>query len=62
MAKYIGKRIVPKHGGVWDKTKDYENLVIVLDEATGGFLHKQKRRACRNTYNGYGVLGKERCV
>lgn len=35
MAQYIGKRIVPVHGGVWDKTKSYEELTIVLHEASG---------------------------
>ena len=24
MARYVGKRIVPKHCGYWDKTKAYE--------------------------------------
>ena len=32
MAEYIGRRIVPTHGGVWNETKEYEELVIVLDE------------------------------
>lgn len=35
MAEYIGGRIVPTHGGVWDKTKKYEELTIVLNTATG---------------------------
>ena len=30
MAKYVGKRIIPRHGGAWDKTKSYEPLTIVL--------------------------------
>lgn len=29
MPKYVGRRIVPKHGGIWDKTKEYEELIIV---------------------------------
>ena len=29
MAKYIGKRIVPKHCGEWDRTKAYEMECIV---------------------------------
>lgn len=35
MAKYVGRRIVPKHGGIWDKTKEYEELIIVLCEESG---------------------------
>ena len=35
MAEYTGGRIVPTHGGVWDKTRKYEELTIVLNEATG---------------------------
>lgn len=38
MPKYVGRRIVPKHGGIWDKTKEYEELIIgkrsVLAERT----------------------------
>ena len=30
MAKYVGKRIIPRHAGAWDKTKSYEPLTIVL--------------------------------
>ncbi len=32
MGEFIGKRVVPRHDGVWDKTKNYEPLVIVLNE------------------------------
>lgn len=35
MPKYVGRRIVPKHGGIWDKTKEYEELIIVLREESG---------------------------
>ena len=35
MSQYIGRRIVPVHGGVWDRTKSYEELTIVLHEASG---------------------------
>lgn len=35
MPKYVGRRIVPKHGGIWDKTKEYEELIIVLCEENG---------------------------
>lgn len=35
MSQYIGRRIVPVHGGVWDGSKDYEELTIVLYEAGG---------------------------
>ena len=35
MAKYVGKRVVPKHCGAWTRNKEYEMLSIVLDEASG---------------------------
>lgn len=35
MAKYVGKRVVPKHCGAWTKNREYEMLSIVLDEASG---------------------------
>lgn len=35
MAKYIGKRIVPKHCGVWEQTKSYEMLSIVMEPVSG---------------------------
>lgn len=35
MSDYIGNRIVPRHDGVWDKSKIYEPLTIVLEESTG---------------------------
>lgn len=35
MSQYIGRRIVPVHGGVWDNSKNYEELTIVLYEASG---------------------------
>lgn len=35
MAKYVGKRIVPIHRGVWDQSQPYEMLSIVLEEASG---------------------------
>jgi len=33
MARYVGKRIVPKHCGYWDNTKTYEMESIVYDRA-----------------------------
>lgn len=35
MAKYVGKRIVPIHRGLWDQSQPYEMLSIVLEEASG---------------------------
>ena len=35
MARYVGGRIVPTHGGVWDESKSYEELTIVLRQDTG---------------------------
>ena len=35
MAKYVGKRVVPIHCGIWDQNKEYEMLSIVLDEENG---------------------------
>ena len=35
MAEYVGRRIVPRHAGVWAVQKEYEELMVVLDAATG---------------------------
>ena len=35
MSKFIGRKIVPKHDGVWDISKEYEELSIVLDKSSG---------------------------
>ena len=35
MAKYTGRRIVPKHEGEWNIRKEYEELQIVLDTESG---------------------------
>lgn len=35
MSEYIGGRVVPRHGGVWDSTKAYEPLIIVYEEGSG---------------------------
>lgn len=35
MSSYKGKRIVPKHCGVWNSEKEYEMLSIVYEEETG---------------------------
>lgn len=35
MSKFIGRRIVPIHDGVWDISKEYEELCIVLDKVSG---------------------------
>lgn len=35
MTKYVGKRIVPVHCGVWDQNRNYEMLSIVLNMADG---------------------------
>ena len=34
MARYVGGRIVPTHGGVWDQGKEYEALTIVLEASS----------------------------
>ena len=39
MSDYIGKRIVPKHCGEWDKDTAYEMLCIVLHTESGGELY-----------------------
>ncbi len=35
MSKYIGKRVVPRHAGIWSGARAYEPLEIVLEESTG---------------------------
>ena len=42
MAKYVGKRIVPKHCGYWDKDQAYEMECIVYDQASGNSYISRK--------------------
>ena len=35
MGTFKGKRIIPKHDGVWNQKKEYEELTIVLDAESG---------------------------
>ena len=42
MARYIGKRIVPKHCGYWDNTKEYEMESVVYDRASGNSYISRK--------------------
>ena len=43
MSDYIGKRIVPKHCGEWDRAKEYEMLSIVLHTENGNsFITKRE--------------------
>ena len=52
MAKYVGKRVVPKHCGAWTKNKEYEILSIVLDEASGESYISRRGRGRRQQLNG----------
>ena len=42
MARYVGKRIVPKHCGYWDNTKEYEMESVVYDQASGNSYISRK--------------------
>ena len=42
MARYVGKRIVPKHCGYWDNTKSYEMENIVYDRTSGNSYISRK--------------------
>lgn len=42
MARYVGKRIVPKHCGYWDNTKAYEMENIVYNKADGNSYISRK--------------------
>ena len=42
MAKYVGKRIVPKHCGYWDMNQAYEMECIVYDQASGNSYISRK--------------------
>lgn len=42
MGTFKGKRIIPKHDGVWDQKKEYEELTIVLDAESGdGYISRK---------------------
>src|SRR5699024_6259179 len=52
MANYIGRRIVPRHDGIWDPSREYEELVIVLHEETGvSYLSRKPVPAGTEIYN-----------
>jgi len=41
MGEFLGKRVVPRHEGDWDKARSYEPLMIVLDPETGdGYISR----------------------
>lgn len=42
MARYVGKRIVPKHCGYWDNTKEYEMESVVYHQASGNSYISRK--------------------
>jgi len=42
MGTFKGKRIIPKHDGVWDQKKEYEELTVVLDAESGdGYISRK---------------------
>lgn len=42
MGTFKGKRIIPRHDGVWDQKKEYEELTIVLDAVSGdGYISRK---------------------
>lgn len=43
MSKYTGGRIVPRHDGTWDSTKEYEQLTIVLNTDDGVSYMSRKK-------------------
>jgi len=54
MPKYVGRRIVPKHGGIWNKAKEYEELIIVLCQETGvSYISKLPVPAGTEIFNEY---------
>lgn len=41
MGEFLGKRVIPRHEGDWDKARSYEPLIIVLDPETGdGYISR----------------------
>ncbi len=43
MSSYTGGRIVPRHDGTWDSTKEYEQLTIVLNTDDGvSYISRKK--------------------
>ncbi len=41
MARYVGRRIIPTHGGVWDQAKSYEELTIVLHSGGDSYISRR---------------------
>ena len=45
MGTFKGKWIIPKHDGVWNQKKEYEELTIVLDAESGdGYISRKPPR------------------
>lgn len=43
MGTFKGKRIIPRHDGVWNQNKKYEELTIVLDAESGdGYISRKQ--------------------
>ena len=41
MGEFLGKRVIPRHEGDWEKARSYEPLMIVLDPETGdGYISR----------------------
>ena len=41
MGEFLGKRVIPRHEGDWDKARSYEPLMIVLDPEKGdGYISR----------------------
>ena len=41
MSEYIGKRVIPRHDGVWDASKSYEPLCLVLAENGDSYISRR---------------------
>lgn len=52
MGEFLGKRVIPRHEGDWDKARSYEPLMIVLDPEKDkvAVIRIQGKRRCRNCF------------
>ena len=67
MGEFLGKRVIPRHEGDWDKARSYEPLMIVLDPETGmvisaGMMFPPVRCSQTSTTGQGAVISMPRCT
>ena len=63
MGEFLGKRVIPRHEGDWDKARSYEPLMIVLDPVISAGMMFPPVRCSQTSTTGQGaVISMPRCT